>query len=143
MAGHKAPWVMIPSALALSATPVVAAWAARFRQEDGCRDHQHRLGLEECLAWTKEPILGPLQVPLMALTWLRLLHARRDQAWGPGSWWLTPAWTRRQRHASILDLRRLCWRDRAACSPFLIALEDVEKIPQPLALSRDLSGRAA
>jgi SRSO17 transposase len=30
---------------------------ARFRQEDGLRDHKQRLGIEECQARTKEPVL--------------------------------------------------------------------------------------
>ena len=143
LAGYKEPWFLITSALDLSAAQVVEAWAARFRQEDGFRDHKQRLGMEECRAWTKEPILRTFQVQLVALTLLRLLQARLDQAWGPGNWWLTPGWNRRKCHASILDLRRLFWRHRAEFSRFLIDLEDLEKIPQLLALSRGLSGRAA
>ena len=143
MAGYKEPWLLITSALDLSAAQVVEAWAARFRQEDGFRDHKQRLGMEECRAWTKEPILRTFQVQLVALTLLRLLQARLDQAWGPGSWWLTPEWNRHKRHASILDLRRLFWRYRTEFSQFLMDLEDLEKIPQPLARRRDLSGRAA
>jgi hypothetical protein len=143
MAGYKDPWFLITSALYLSAAQVVEAWAARFRQEDGFRDHKQRLGMEECRPWTKKPILRTFQVQLVALARLRLLHARLDQAWGPGSWRLTPEWNRRKRHASILDLRCLFWRYRAEFSPFLINLEDLEKIPQPVALSQDLSGRAA
>jgi hypothetical protein len=87
--------------------------------------------------------LRTLQVHLVALPWLRRLQTRLDQAWGPGSWWLTPDWNRRKRPASILDLRRLFWSDRAEFSQFLMDLEDLENIPQPPALSRDLSGRAA
>jgi hypothetical protein len=143
LAGYKEPWFLITSALDLSAAQVVEAWAARFRQEDGFRDHKQRLGMEECRAWTKEPILRTFQVQLVALTLLRLLQARLDQAWGPGSWWPTPEWNRRKCHASILDLRRLFWRHRAEFSRFLIDLEDLKKIPQLLALSRGLSGRAA
>jgi hypothetical protein len=143
MGGYKAPWCLLTSALELSAAHVVEAWAARFRQEDGCRDHTQRLGLEDCRAWPTEPILRTFQVQLVALTRLRRLPSRLNQAWGPGSWWLTPEWHRRQRQASLLDLRRLCWRYRAEFSQCLIDLEGVEKIPQPLALRRDLSGRAA
>jgi DDE superfamily endonuclease len=143
LAGYKEPWLLITSALDLSAAQVVEAWAARFRQEEGFRAHKQRLGMEECRAWTKEPILRTFQVQLVALTLLRLLQARLDQAWGHGSWWLTPEWNRRKCQACILDLRRLFWRHRAEFSRFLIDLEDLEKIPQLLALSRGLSGRAA
>jgi hypothetical protein len=99
--------------------------------------------MEECRAWTKEPILRTFQVQLVALTLLRLLQTRLDHAWGSGNWWLKPEWNRRKHHASILDLRRLFWRYRAEFSQFLVNLEDVEKIPQPLGLRRDLTGRAA
>jgi hypothetical protein len=143
MAGSKESWFVITSVLDLSAAQVVEAWAARFRQEDGLHDHKQRLGMEECRAWTKEPILRTFQVQIVALTLLRRLQAHLDQAWGPGSWWLMPVWNRRKHHASILDLRRLFWQYRAEFSQFLIDLEDVEKIPQPLAPSRDLSGRAS
>jgi hypothetical protein len=37
-------------------------------EEDGFRDHQQRLGMEECRAWTKAPILRTFQVQLVALT---------------------------------------------------------------------------
>jgi hypothetical protein len=40
-------------------------------------------------------------------------------AWGTGSWWLKPAWNLQKHHASILDLRRLCWQHREAFSQFL------------------------
>lgn len=113
------------------------AWAARFRQEDGFRDHKQRLGMEECRAWTKEPILRTFQVQLVALTLLRLLQTRLDQVGGIGSWWFKPEWHRQKRHASIRDLCRLFWRHRAVFSPLLVALEDREKIPRkPLADSR-------
>jgi hypothetical protein len=143
MAGDEAPWFLVTSALDPSAAQVVEAWAARFRQEEGFRDHKQRLGMEECRAWTKEPILRTFQVQLVALTLLRLLHARLDQAWGAGTWWLKPEWNQRKRHASILDLPRLFWRYRAEFSHFLISLEELEKIPQSPALSGDLAGRAA
>ena len=61
LAGYKEPWFLITSALDLSAAQVVEAWAARFRQEDGFRDHKQRLGMEECRAWTKEPIRAPFR----------------------------------------------------------------------------------
>jgi hypothetical protein len=143
MEGYEEPWFLVTTALDLSAAQVVAVFTARFRQEDAFRDHKQRLGLEECRAWTKEPILRTFQVQQVALTLLRLLQARVDQAWGSGSWWLKPAWNPRKRHASILDLRRLFWRHRTEFSHFLLALEELEKIPQPRGRRRDLPGRAA
>jgi hypothetical protein len=143
MAGYAEPWFLVTSALALSAAQVVAAWTARFRQEDGFRDHQQRLGMEECRAWTKEPILRTFQVQLVAMTLLRLRQTHLDQAWGTGSWWGKPEWNRRKRQASILDLRRLFWRYRTEFSQFLVYLEEMENIPQPPIMSRDFPGRAA
>jgi hypothetical protein len=57
----------------------------------------------------KEPILRTFQVQLVAMTLLRLLQTRLEQAWGTGSWWSKPEWNRRKRQASILDLRHLFW----------------------------------
>jgi DDE superfamily endonuclease len=143
MAGDEAPWFLVTTALDLSAAQVVEAWAARFRQEDGFRDHKQRLGMEECRAWTTEPILRTFPVQLVALTLLRLLQARMNEAWGAESWWLKPAWHARKRHASILDLRRLFWRYRREFAPFLVALEELENIPQPPGHCRHVAGRAA
>lgn len=143
MEGDAQPWFLVTSALELSAAQVVEAWAARFRQEDGFRDHKPRLGMEECRAWTKEPILRTFQVQLVALTLLRLLQGHVERTWGAGNWWLKPEWNPRKRHASILDLRRLFWRHRAEFSQFLVALEETRKIPQPLTVRQDLTGRAA
>jgi hypothetical protein len=143
MEGYKAPWFLVNTALELTAAQVVEVFTARFRQEDAFRDHKQRLGMEECRAWTKEPLLRTFQVQLVALTLLRLLQARLNQAWGPGSWWLTPEWNPQKRHGSILDLRRLFWRYRTEFSQLLVGLENLEKVPQPLALQRDCSGRAA
>lgn len=72
--GYEKPWFLVTSALDLSAAQVVEAFAARFRQEDGFRDHKQRLGMEECRAWTKEPVLHTFQVQLLALTRPRLRH---------------------------------------------------------------------
>jgi hypothetical protein len=132
MAGDEAPWFLVTAGLALSAAAAVEVFTARFRQEDAIRDHQQRLRREECRAWTKEPILRPFQVQLVALTVRRLLQARLGQAWGDRRWGLQPAWNRRQRYASLLDLRRRCWRYRPPCSPFLVDLDDLEKIPPAL-----------
>jgi hypothetical protein len=107
MAGYVTPWFLVTTALDLSAAQVVAVWTARFRQEDGFRDHKQRLGMEDCRAWTKEPNLRTFQIQLVAPTRLRLLQARLNHACGRGSWWLTPEWNPRKRHASILDLCHL------------------------------------
>jgi hypothetical protein len=143
MAGYAEPWFLVTSALDLSAAQVVEVFTARFRQEDAFRDHKQRLGMEECRAWTKEPILRTFQVQLVALTLLRLLQALADHTWGAGRWWLKPAWNDRKCHASILDLRRLFWRYRTEFSQFLVALEELENIPQHPGLRRNLAGRAA
>jgi hypothetical protein len=92
VAGDEKPWFLVTSALALAAAQVVEAFTARFRQADGCRDHKPRLGMEECRAWTKEPVLRTFQVQLLSLTLLRLLQFRLDQTWGAESWWAKPEW---------------------------------------------------
>lgn len=143
MAGYQDPWFLVTTALDLTAAQVVEVFTARFRQEDAFRDHKQRFGMEECRAWTKEPILRTFQVQLVTLTLLRLIQARVDQAWGAGSWWLKPEWKRRKCHASILDLRRLFWRYRAEFSQFLVALEELREIPQLLSPRQDITGRAA
>jgi hypothetical protein len=141
--GDTVPWFLVTSALEWSAAQVIEGWAARCRQEDGFRDHQQRLGMEECRAWTKEPLLRTFQVPLVALTLVRRLQARLTQAWRADTWWDKPAGNQRKRHASILDLRRLFWRYRTECSHFLVHLEELEPFAQPLPLSQDLPERAA
>ncbi len=143
MAGYEDPWFLVTSALDLSAAAVVEVFAARFRQEDAIRDHKPRLGMEECRAWTKEPILRTFQVQLVALTLLRLLQERLDQVWGHGRWWRKPEWNPRKSHASILDLRRLFWRDRGEFAPFLLALEELENLPQTTGRCRNAAGRVA
>jgi hypothetical protein len=143
MAGYAEPWFLVTSALDLSPAQVVEVFAARFRQEDAIRDHKQRLGMEECRAWTKEPILRTFQVQLVALTLLRLLQARLNHAWGPGSWWLKPEWNPGKRHASILDLRRLFWRYRADFAQFLVALEELQNLPRPTRQGRPPAGWAA
>jgi len=141
--GYEKPWFLVTSALDLSAAQVVEAFTARFRQEDGFRDHKQRLGMEECRAWTKEPVLRTFQVQMVAMTLLRLLQFRLNQTWGAGSWWSKPAWYARKRHASIRDLCRLFWRHRAVFSPLLIDLEDMNKTPQALASQGTSASRAA
>ena len=128
--GYDEPWFLVTTARDLSAEQVVEVFAARFRQEDGFRDHKQRLGMEECRAWTKEPVLRTFQVQMVAMTLLRLMQFRLDAAWGEGSYWLKPEWNRRKQHPSILDLRRLFWRHRARFSKLLLRLEEIEKVPQ-------------
>ena len=99
--------------------------------------------MEECRAWTKEPILRTFQVQLIALTLLRLRQARVDHAWGEGTWWLKPAWNRRTCHASILDLRRLFWRHRQELSKYFVALTTLGNVPQTPGLSQNGTGMAA
>jgi hypothetical protein len=141
--GDEQPWFLVPSALDWSAAQVVEAFTARFRQEDGFRDPKQRLGMEECRAWTKEPVLRPFQVQRLALTLLRLLPCHLDQTWGAESWWSTPEWSAQQRHASIRDLCRLFWRHRAVLSPLLIDLEEMNKTPPALASQGTSASRAA
>jgi hypothetical protein len=66
MVDYAEPWFLVTSALDLAAAQVVEVWAARFRQEEGFRDHKPRLGMEECRAWTKAPILRTFRC-----SWLR------------------------------------------------------------------------
>jgi hypothetical protein len=143
MPGYREPWCLVTTALDLSAAQVVEAFAARFRQEDGFRDHQQRLGMEECRAWTKEPVLRTFQVQRLALTLLRVLQCRLDQSWGAGSWWWKPEWHAQKHHASIRDLCRLFWRHRAVFSQLLLNLEDMRKAPQALARPGNSVSRAA
>ena len=127
--GYDKLWSTITSAADLSAGKVLSANGGRFRQEDGFRDHKQRLGMEECRAWTKEPILRTFQVQMLALTLLRLVQFRLDSTYGP-HWCLPPPWNPRKRHVSILDLRRLFWKHRQRFSQLLAALDDLRKPPQ-------------
>ena len=131
VAGYEREWYLVTSALGLTAAQVVEAFAARFRQEDCFRDHKQQMGMEECRAWTKEPVLRTFQVQMIALTLLRLLQRQLDEKWGVGSWWEKPEWYPQKAQASILDLRRLLWRHRDAFSQFILALEEHEKKPSP------------
>jgi hypothetical protein len=141
--GYREPWFLVTTALELSAAQVVEAFAARFRQEDGFRDHKQRLGMEECRAWTKEPVQRTFQVQMVALTLLRLRQFRLDQTWGAGSWWHKPEWYPQTRHASIRDLCRLFWRHRTVFSQLLVSLEDMENTPQALLQPGNSVSRAA
>jgi hypothetical protein len=70
------------TALDLSGEEVVEVFAARFRQEDGVRDQKQRLGMEECRAWTKEPVLQRFPAPMTAMTLVRLMQFRLDATRG-------------------------------------------------------------
>ena len=128
--GYREPWYLICSATQLSASDVVARGAARFRQEDGFRDQKQRLGMEECRAWTKEPVLRTFQVQLTAQSLLRLMEFHLDDVCGKATWWSAPEWNRRKRHPSIQDLRRLFWHHRHRFSQFMLRLEELAKPPQ-------------
>jgi hypothetical protein len=141
--GYDEPWYLVTTALDLTAEQVVMVFAGRFRQEDGFRDLKQRLGMEECRAWTKEPILRTFQVQLLAMTLLRLLEDRVDAAWGEGSWWVVPEWNPHKSHPSVLDLRRLFWRHRAEVSQCLLDLEEIEKLPRRPAGDKKTAARAA
>ena len=135
--GYDRLWFVVTTALDLSGEPVAETFAARFRQEDGFRDHKQRMGMEERRAWTKEPVLRTFQVQMVAMTLLRLMQFRLDAAWGEGSYWLRPEWNRRKQHPSILDLRRLFWRHRTRFSKLLRRLEEIEKVPQATTSGRN------
>lgn len=141
--GYDKPWYLITTALDLTAEQVVELFAGRFRQEDAFRDLKQRLGMEECRAWTKEPILRTFQVQLLAMTLLRLLEDRVDVAWGEGSWWVVPEWNPHKNHPSVLDLRRLFWRHRHEVSQCLLALEEIEKLPSRSAEVEKTAAQAA
>jgi hypothetical protein len=123
--GYEEPWYLISTALDLSAEQVVEVFAARFRQENGFRDHKQYLGMEECRAWTKAPVLRTFQVQMIALTLLRLLQFHLDSTCGKGKWWRKPEWNAHKQHASVLDLRRLLWGHRERIAQFLLTLEEL------------------
>ena len=127
--GYDKLWATITSATDLSASQVLAANAGRFRQEDGFRDHKQRLGMEECRAWTKEPVLRTFQIQMIVLTLLRLMQFRLVRRLGT-AWPPAPPWNPEKRHVSILDLRRLFWKHRERFSQVMLALNDFEKPPQ-------------
>ena len=127
--GYDKLWATITSGRDLSAAQTLSANGGRFRQENGFRDHKQRLGMEECRAWTKEPILRTFQVQMVAQTLLRLMQFRLEAIDG-NAWCSPPPWNPGKRHVSILDLRRLFWRHRSRFSQVLAALDDLKKPPQ-------------
>jgi hypothetical protein len=109
--GYRKRFTLVSSATHLTGLQLVELFAARFRQEDGFRDLKQRLGWEECRAWTKEPILRTSQAELLAMTLLRLLQFRLEEAAGD-EWWYHPPWNKRKKRPSVLDLQRLLWLHR-------------------------------
>ncbi|NLF08508.1 MAG: hypothetical protein GX594_11085 [Pirellulaceae bacterium] len=140
--GYDKLWATITSASDLSASQTLSANAGRFRQEDGFRDHKQRLGMEECRAWTKEPVLRTFQVQMTALTLLRLMQFRLSRQFGE-AWCPTPPWNLRKRHVSILDLRRLFWKHRSRFSQVMSAVDNLKKPPQTQYHSGQPTSRAA
>ena len=110
--GYKKRFTLVSSARELTGLQLLEMFCGRFRQEDGFRDLKQRLGWEECRAWTKNPILRTSQLQLLAMTLLRLLQFRLQEAAGD-SWWFHPPWNKRKARPSVLDLERLLWQHRA------------------------------
>ena len=135
--GYDDPWFLVTTSATLTAAEVVAVFAARFRQEDGLRDHKQRLGMEECRAWTKAPVERTFAVQLVAQTLLRLLGRRLDADPEVGRWWSPPAWNRHKPHPSLLDVRRAVWASRAEFSDFLRRLDGREKCPEPVRIAAE------
>ena len=127
--GHDEPWFLVTTSATLTAAEVVAVFAARFRQEDGFRDHKQRLGMEECRAWTKAPVERTFVVQMVALTLLRLLSWRLDADPEVGTWWRAVDWNRKKTHPSVLDVRRAVWARRAEFSHFLRELDGRRESP--------------
>ena len=76
--GYEEPRYSVCSALDLSLSQTVANVAARYRQEDGFRDHKQRLGTEECRAWTKEPVLRIGDTVSLSLAYTRQLQKSHE-----------------------------------------------------------------
>lgn len=121
--GYDETWFLVTTSTTLTAAEVVAVSCARFRQEDGFRDHKQRLGMEECRAWTKAPVERTFVVQMVALTLLRLLSRRLDADPEVGRWWNAPDWNRKKSRPSVLDVRRAVWARRAEFSHFLQELD--------------------
>ena len=138
--GSSKPWFLVTSACELDTAQLVEAYAARYRQEDGFRDHKQLLGMEECRAWTKEPILRTFEVQMVTMTLLRLLQFRLDAL---GTWWETTPWYLRKQHASILDLRRVVWKLREEFSHLPSQTHDMPKTQQRRETVRSQDSSAA
>ena len=140
--GFDDPWFVVTTALTLTPEEVVTLFAARYRQENGFREHKQLMGMQECLAWTKEPVLRTFQVQMVAITLLRLLQFRLKARFGD-NWWHKPDWNRRKRHPSLLDLRRLLWKNRDEIAKLLQDLEDFKKFAPDLPPRRPSGAKAA
>jgi hypothetical protein len=116
--GYKKRFTLVSSARDLTGLQLLEIFCGRFRQEDGFRDLKQRLGWEECRAWTKNPIVRTTQMELLAMTLLRLLQFRLEEAEGD-SWWFHPPWNKRKTRPSVLDLERLLREHRAEMQRFL------------------------
>jgi hypothetical protein len=116
--GYRKRFTLVSSARDLSGLQLLEIFCGRFRQEDGFRDLKQRLGWEECRAWTKQPILRTTQLQLLAMTLLRLLQFRLEEAAGD-SWWFHPPWNKRKARPSVLDLERLLWQHRGEIQQLL------------------------
>jgi len=116
--GYTKRFTLVSSARELSGLQLLEVFCGRFRQEDGFRDLKQRLGWEECRAWTKQPILRTTQLQLLAMTLLRLLQFRLEEAAGD-SWWFHPPWNKRKARPSVLDLERLLWQHRGEIQQLL------------------------
>jgi hypothetical protein len=116
--GYKKRFTLVSSARDLTGLQLLEIFCARFRQEDGFRDLKQRLGWEECRAWTKNPIVRTTQMQLLALTLLRLLQFRLDEAAGD-RWRFHPPWNKHKTRPSVLDLERLLRQHRAEIQALL------------------------
>lgn len=116
--GYRKRFMLVCSARDLTGLQMVEIFAARFREEDGFRDLKQRLGWEECRAWTKQPILRTTQAELLAMTMLRLLQFRLQEAEGD-AWWFHPPWNQRKTRPSVLDVERLLWEHRSEIKALL------------------------
>jgi hypothetical protein len=116
--GYRKRFTLVSSARDLSGLQLLEIFCDRFRQEDGFRDLKQRLGGEECRAWTKQPIVRTTQLQLLALSLLRLLQFRLEEAAGD-SWWFHPPWSKRKARPSVLDLERLLGQHRGEIQQLL------------------------
>jgi hypothetical protein len=125
--GYGEAWFLVTTSAALTAAEAVAVFAARFRQEDGFRDHEQRLGMEECRARTKAPVEPAFAVRVVARTLLRLLPRRPGADPAAGRWWPPPPWNRHKSDPPPLGARRVVWASRPESSNFLRGLDGVRK----------------
>lgn len=138
--GYADPWFLITSATTLTTAAVGEAYAARYRQEDAFRDHKQLLGMEECRAWTKEPILRSFQIQMVVMTLLRLIQLGME---GDQPWWQRTPWYPQKRYASLLDLRRLFWQRREEFSQFVRQLGEMQKSDRNHEITHSQATRAA